>query len=134
MTFDALEKAGINGLVAGAATLPLFGTRATIYVPFAESSAPLSVLAFAVGAVGSIAGDLAHTFIKNDVDISEKWKDRTSLIAGVAINGALFAGLLHCYNPQVLQDFGKAQAVGVGALAEFAGSASYSYLKENLYL
>ena len=134
MSFDALEKAGINGLIAGAATIPLFGTDATIFVPFANSSAPLSVLAFAVGATGSIVGDLAHCFIKDDVDISEKWKDRASLISGVVINGALFAGLLHMYDPKILEDFGKLKAVAVGGGAEFAGAASYSYLKENLYL
>ena len=134
MFFDSLEKSGINGLVAGLTTIPLFGSDATIFVPFANSSAPLSVLAFAVGGFGSLVGDLTHSFIKNEIHVSEKWKDRTSLIAGVGINAGLFAGLLYCYDPAVLRDFGTMQALAVGGLSEFVGSASYSYLKENLYL
>ena len=135
MTFiHAIEKAGINGIVAGISTIPLFGSDATIYVPMAKSSAPLYVLAFAVGGVGSLVGDLAHTFIKNEIHISEKSKDKTSLIAGIAINAGLFAGLLYCYDPQVFNDFGTLKALGVGGASEFVGSASYTYLKENLYL
>ena len=134
MFLYALEKAGINGLIAGLATIPFFGTDATIFVPFAKSSAPLSFLAFAVGGVGSLTGDLAHSFIKKEVHIAKKWKDRTSLITGVAINAGLFAGLLYMYDPKVLTDFGYLKALGVGGLAEFAGSASYTYLKENFYM
>ena len=132
--FDCCEKAGLNGIAAGAATLGLFGTKAKVYMPYFNSNVSLSALALGVGAVGSIIGDLAHKFIKDEVSISEKWKDRTSLLSGVAINGALFTGLLYLYNDQVAKDFGIATGFLVGGGSEFLGSASYNYLKENMYM
>ena len=133
MIFDAVEKAGLNAIVAGAACCPVFGSDAKVYIPFANSSAPLCLLAAAVGGVGSLLGDLAHLGI-HEADISEKWKDNSSFVTGLAINAALFPALLYCFNPTVARDFGLITAAGVGAASEFVGSASYSYLKENLYL
>ena len=114
MFFDAVEKAGLNGIAAGALTLPIFGNQATVYVPMANSNVPLSALAFAIGAGGSLIGDVVHKFINESVDISEKWKDRTSLIAGVGINAGLFYGALCCYDPEVCKDFGAVTALCVG--------------------
>lgn len=131
---DVFEKAGLNGIAAGAGTLAIYGTSAKVYMPYFGSNVSLPAVAFGLGAVGSLLGDLAHKFIKDDVDISEKWKDRTSLLAGVGLNGALFTGLLYCYNQDVANDFGYATAFLVGAGSEFLGTASYNYLKENMYM
>ena len=134
MFLDAVEKAGLNGITAGALTLPIFGTQATVFVPMANSNVPLSALAFAIGAGGSIVGDILHKFINEEVDISEKWKDRTSLIAGVAINAGLFYGALCYFDPEVCKDFGTMTALCIGGGAELVGTGTYSYLKENLYI
>ena len=134
MFFDAVEKAGLNGIAAGALTLPIFGNKAQVFVPFANSEVPLSAMAFAMGACGSLAGDVVHKFINEEVDISEKWKDRTSLIAGVAINAGLFYSALCMFDSKVCEDFGALTALCVGGGAELIGSGTYSYLKENLYL
>ena len=131
--FEAFEKAGLNGIFAGAGTLGVFGTKATVQMPWFNSNVSLAALAFGVGAVGSLIGDAAHKFIKEDVDISEKWKDRTSLLTGIGLNGALFTGLLCLYNRQVCSDFGYGMAFLMGGGSEFLGSASYNYLKSNLY-
>ena len=134
MFIHTLEKAGLNGAIAGVATCGLFGTKAAVYVPFVNSTAPLYALAFGVGALGSVTGDLVHQFIKSEIHISEKASDSASLFLGMGINGGMFAALLYVFDPLVLSDFGVIQAFGVGAASEFAGSASYSYLKQNLYL
>ena len=131
---EAFEKAGLNGVAAGAGTLCIFGTGAKVFMPYFGSNVNLGALAFGVGAVGSLVGDLAHKFIKDDVDISEKWKDRTSLLTGMAINGALFTGLLCLYDREVCKDFGYGMGFLVGAGSEFLGSASYNYLKSNMYM
>ena len=44
--FEALEKAGINGLVCGAGSVALFGTGATLRAPFTNSSMPLWLFSF----------------------------------------------------------------------------------------
>ena len=131
---DFFEKAGLNGIAAGAGTLTVFGTNAKVFMPYFGSNVNLAAVAFGLGAVGSLLGDLAHKFIKEEVDISEKWKDRTSLLSGVALNGALFTGLLYCYNREVANDFGYATAFLIGGGSEFIGTASYNYLKENMYM
>lgn len=132
--FDAIEKAGLNGLAAGAVTLTYFTPKAKVFMPWANSNVPLSAVAFGVGATGSLIGDLIHKYVIDDVDISEKWKHRTSLVTGLALNGGLFTGLLFLYDKSVCNDFGFGQAFGVGALAELAGSGSYNYLKENMII
>ena len=134
MFVDTLEKAGLNAVAAGAATWFLFGKDANVFVPFVNGPAPLYALSATAGAVGSIAGDLTHQTVKSEIHISEKAQDSASLFLGLGINGALFSGLLYLYDPQVLSDFGALKAFGVGAAAEFAGSSSYAYLKQNLYL
>ena len=134
MIFDAVEKAGLNGLTAGAATLAFFTPKAKVFMPWANSNVPLSAVAFGVGATGSLIGDLIHKYVNNDVDISEKAKHQTSFYTGLAVNGALFCGLLCLYDKSVCDDFGWATAMGMGALSEFVGSSGYSYLKENLII
>lgn len=134
MILQAIEKAGINGIVAGATTCALWGQKSAVYVPYINSTAPLYALAFGVGAIGSLTGDAVHQFIKSEIHISEKAKDSASMFLGLGINGAMFAGLLYAFDPSVLRDFGVIQAFTLGAGSEFVGSASYGYLKENLYL
>lgn len=131
---DAFEKAGLNGLTAGAATLVLFSPKAKIYSEFAQSNVPLACLGFGAGVLGSLIGDLVHKFVNNDVEISEKWKHRTSLLSGIGINGVLYTAILCAYNKEVCKDYGFALAFLVGSGSEFIGSGSYSYLKENMLL
>lgn len=134
MLFDTIQKAGLNGITSGLATTAWFGSGARVYLGLANSEVPLYLLAFSAGATGSIMGDIAHSFIFDDVDISEKWKHRTSLITGITINAGLFVGLLCFYDKKVCDDFGWMLGAGVGGLSELVGSGVYSNLKENLYL
>ena len=131
---EAVEKAGINGILTGCASGFLFGMSSGIASPIGSQTIPFPVFCGLVGAVGSVAGDALHLIMKDSIPISKKWNDQASIISGMAINGMLFGGLLYAYQPQVLNDFGMLQAFCVGAGAEFAGSAGYTYLKENSWL
>ena len=134
MYMEAIEKAGINGLLTGGASAYLFGTGSEIASPIGAQTLPFPVFAGIVGAGSSLANDAIHILMKDAIPVSKKANDRASLITGLAINGIVFGGLLYAYDPAVLNDFGLLQALAVGAGAEFAGSSSYTYLKENSWL
>ena len=139
---EALEKAGVNGLISGAAAAAIFGTQATVIAPMTNMTMPLYALIFlqwhiqpGLGGVGSsIITDGLHLFMKEEVPISKKANDRTSVIAGLAVNAIIFTGLLELSAPDIAADFGRMTALGVGAGAEFAAASSYTYLKEKMYI
>ena len=132
MFLEVAEKAGINGLIAAGATAGVFGLGASVK-GLMSNTMPLYVLMGFVGATGSAVGDGIHLLMKDVIPISKKANDRASVITSAVINGMLFGGALYCYQPQVLDDFGIVKAVCFGAGSEFAGSALYTYLKENQY-
>lgn len=132
--FEAVEKAGINGIACSALTLPLFGSGAVVPAPMTNSTMPLWLYAFLLGGASSFAGDLAHLAMKPDVGISEKWRNRSTLLVSAGVNAALFYGGMALLSPGVARDVGIISAVGVAAGGELLGSALYSYGKENLYL
>lgn len=133
MFMEAIEKAGINGLITAAATVGYFGSSATVQGLVRGTKLPLYLLTGVAGAAGSVAGDAVHLGLNEAIPISSKANDRMSVITGAAINGAALGMLLYVYQPQILNDFGLITAVGFGAGAEVAGSALYTYLKENQY-
>ena len=133
MFMEAVEKAGINGLLTGGASAYLFGVSSRISSPFSQSM-PFPIFAGLVGAGGSLIGDGIHIMMKDSIPISKKANDRASSITSAIVSGMAFGGLLYAYDPAVLNDFGMLSAFAVGAGSEFAGSSSYTYLKENSWL
>ena len=95
---------------------------------------PLYALIFLGGVASSFITDGLHIFMKDEIPISKKANDRYSVIAGMAVNGIVLAGLLQMTSPDIARDFGKMMALGLGAGAEFASASSYTYLKESHYL
>lgn len=134
MFMEAVEKSGINGLIAGVATATYFGTDPSVPPIFGTSRMPLYVLTGLVGAFGSLIGDGTHLLMKETIPVSKKFNDRASVITGLVVNGILFGGSLYVYQPEVLNDFGLFKAFALGATAEVGGSALYTYLKENQYI
>ena len=134
MFLESVEKAGINGIVAGAASVALFGSRATVVAPMTNMTMPLYALLFLGGAAASFVGDGLHMFMKDELPISKKANDRTSLVTGLAINAVALAGLLYVSDQTIAKDFGYFNALAVGAASEFVGSSSYTYLKEKQYI
>ena len=130
---EAVEKAGINGIIAGGATAYLFGTGSSVSNIFGNGQMSFPLFTGIVGAVGSLVGDASHIALQEAIPVSQKANDRASVVMGLAINGALFAGMLYLYQPRILADTGFIQAFCIGGGAEFAGSALYTYLKENEY-
>jgi hypothetical protein len=133
--FEAIEKAGLNGLVTAGAGVGLFGTKATVPTPFMPKCAmPLYAMCFLAGSVASLGSDAFHLFMKEEVPISQKANDAVSTLSSLAINAGLFYGILQIYSPAVARDFGAIKALAVGAGSEWVGSASYAKLKEKSYL
>ena len=131
---EALEKAGINGLITGAASAALFGTSAKVIAPMTNMTMPLYALTFLGGVASSFITDGFHIFMKDEIPVSKKGNDRTSVVAGLAINAIVFAGLLECVDPAIAADFGRVSALAVGAGAEWLSASSYTYLKEKMYI
>lgn len=134
MFLETVEKAGINGIVSGAASVALFGSRAQVVAPMTNMTMPLYALLFLGGVASSFVADGLHLFMKEEIPISKKSNDRTSLVTGLAVNAVVLAGLLHCADSSIAADFGRLNALGVGALSEFVGASSYTYLKEKMYI
>ena len=134
MSFELVEKAGINGIISAAASAALFGTNARVVAPMTNMTMPLYALIFLGGIASSFVTDGLHLFLKDIIPISKKSNDRSSVIAGMAINAVAFAGLLHLTNPAIARDFGRTMALAVGAGTEFAAASSYTYLKEKMYI
>ena len=133
MFMEAVEKAGINGLLTGGASAYLFGVSSSVPSPFGQSM-PFPIFAGLVGAGGSLIGDGIHIMMKDSVPVSKKANDRASTITSAIVSGMAFSGLLYAYSPQILNDFGMLSAFAVGSASELGGSASYTYLKENSWL
>ena len=134
MFIEAVEKAGINGLITGAASAAIFGTGAKVVPPFTSMTMPLYAYIFLGGMASSFITDGLHTFLKDEIPLSKKANDRTSVIAGLAINAVVFAGLLEIVDTNIAEDFGRISALCVGAASEWASAASYTYLKEKMYI
>ena len=132
--FEAVEKAGINGVICGALTVPFFGTGTVLNAPFTNSTMPLWLYAFLIGTVSSGIGDLAHLAMNEDTQISEKWNNRSTLLISAGVNTALFFGSMCLLSPRVCRDIGILRTIAIAGGGELLGSALYSYLKENLYL
>lgn len=133
--FEAIEKAGINGIVTGAATAGLFGLSAKVRTPFMpQQLMPLYLLTFAGGAVASLVTDATHEFIQKEIPVSQKANDQVSVLTSMVLNGALFYGALYLSGSGIARDFGVFKALAVGAGSEWVGSASYTQLKEKMYL
>ena len=132
--WEAVEKAGINGIVSGAASVVLFGTQAQVIAPMTNITMPLYGLLFLGGVASSLVTDGMHLFMKEEIPVSRKANDRTSVIAGLVINGVVLAGLLSLSAPDIARDFGTMTALAVGGASEFVGASSYTYLKEKMYI
>lgn len=132
--FEAIEKAGINGIVCGAGASALFGTGASLQAPFTNSSMPMWLFSFLLGSASSLVGDVAHLSMKPDVAISEKWNNRTTLLVSAGVNAGLFYCAMSMLTPGVARDVGMIRTLALAGGSELVGSALYSYAKENLYL
>ena len=133
--YESIEKAGINGIITGAATAALFGHKAQVSTPFTEKNTmPLYLLTFLGGAISSFITDGIHEFVQEEIPVSSKANDQVSVITSMALNAGLFYGALYCYSPAVANDFGTLKALAVGAGSEWVGSASYTQLKEKMYI
>ena len=131
---EAVEKAGINGLITGCASAVVFGTNAKVVAPFTQMTMPLYALLFLGGVGASFLTDGLHLFLKDEIPISKKANDRTSVIAGLVVNGLVLAALLEITDPSIAADFGRLTAIGVGAGAEWLSASGYTYLKEKMYI
>ena len=135
MFMEALEKAGINGVVSGVASAYLFGSNARVMTPIVRNSTmPLWALVCLGGVASSLATDGLHTFLKDEIPISKKSNDRASLFSGLLINAGTFAGILYFTAPDVARDFGLITALGVGAGAEWLSASGYTYLKDRMII
>lgn len=133
--FEAVEKAGINGIITGAVTAGLFGLRAKVRTPFTDKNTmPLYVLTFLGGSVSSLITDGIHEFVQEEIPVSRKANDQVSVITSLALNAGLFYTALYLADPAIARDFGAMKAFAIGAGSEWVGSASYTQLKEKMYI
>lgn len=133
--YEAIEKAGINGIITGIVTAGLFGMNAKVKTPFTQKNTmPLYVLTFLGGGVSSFVTDGIHEFVQEEIPVSRKANDQVSVITSLALNATLFYSALYLCDPVIAKDFGTFKALAVGAGSEWIGSASYTELKEKMYI
>ena len=134
MFMDVVEKAGINGIITGAASAAVFGLQPVVVPQFMSNTIPLYLYMFLGGVASSLVTDSFHVFMKKEIPLSKKANDRASVVSGLAINAIAFYGLLRGVNQNISNDLGMFTTLAIGAASEFASASSYTYLKEKMYI
>ena len=124
---NVLEKAGIQAVITGLAST--ITTGANLNVPVMGKVVPLYVFTGLAGGVASIANDLMHYLIKNEIHIAKKAQDEASLYLGAAIGAAAYYGVITFTNPQLTADMGSYIILATGAGAEIASSFTYNMIR-----
>ena len=62
MSFELVEKAGINGIVSAAASAAIFGTQAKVVAPFTQMTMPLYALIF-LGVLLLVLLPMGYTYL-----------------------------------------------------------------------
>ena len=130
-----LEKAGLTGLATLGMGCVFFGCGETSWlIPGTNTTIPVECLTFGVGTINSFIADGIHTFLNKATPLGKKTSDRISLASNAIISGVSFFALLHLAGTNVPYQFTPIRAFATGAVGELAGSASYEYLVNNLYI
>ena len=122
------EKAGIQGAVTGAATCLYYGMNAVARVPFIGDT-KLCYVAACVGVATSVADDLIHKFVKEEVQISKKAEDEASMVIGAGAGAAMYHLSLTAINPALAKDTGLLMNACIGGGSELAGSFIYNLIR-----
>ena len=120
-----LEKAVINAGITGLATCIYYGTYQRAYVPYIGTTR-LCYIAGGVGAITSIANDLIHKFVKEEIPLRKKAEDYASIGLGVGTGALVYNYALFLVNPTLAKQTGIVSNSLIGGGSEFASSFLYN--------
>ena len=120
-----IEKAVIQGGVTGLATCLYYGMNARASIPYIGST-NLCYVAGGVGALTSVANDIVHKYVKDEIPIRKKAEDYTSIALGVGIGALMYNYSLCLLNPNLCRDTGIVANSIIGGGSEFCGSFLYN--------
>ena len=125
---SAVEKSIIQGLTTGLATGCYYGTGALAQVPVLGQT-KLIYVAAVVGGAASLLNDAVHNFVKEEIHISKKAEDETSMVLGAGIGAIMYNFSLSAINPTLARDTGIWLNSAIGAGSELAGSFVYNLVR-----
>lgn len=127
-TMNVVEKAAIQSLITGGATGLYYGMNAIARIPFVGKT-KLIYVATAVGGLTSLANDLVHRFVKDEVHITRKAEDQASLVIGAGVGAAIYHLSLAAINPSLAYDTGMLMNGCIGGGSEIAGAFVYNLIR-----
>ena len=119
-----IQKAAINTVITGAASMITTGSRWSVPCPSMfglmkqGQTCPLYVFAGLSGAVASLVNDGVHYLIRNEVHIDKKAQDDASLYLGAIAGAVSYWGVIYAVNPYLARDIGTWTLLATGAGAE----------------
>ena len=120
-----IEKSLINAGITGLVTCMYYGYYQRAQVPYI-GPAKLCYVAGAVGGITSIANDLMHTFVKEEVPIRKKAEDQASVVLGAGVGAVMYNYTMCLVNPSLCEDTGIITNSIIGGGSEIASSFLYN--------
>ena len=80
------------------------------------------MVAFAGGALASLASDAVHSFVKDEIHLKQKAQDEASLFLGTVLSGLFYYGSFYLTGPDLASQLGYFKCFAVGAGSEIAAS------------
>ena len=81
MIMDMVEKAAIQAAITCAATCLYFGMDQLGYVPYVGET-KLCYIAAGVGGATSVANDLVHSYVLEEIPINKKAEEEAAMVVG----------------------------------------------------
>ena len=127
-TMHVVEKAAVQAIITGGATGLYYGMNALARVPYFGDT-KLMYVATVVGGVTSLANDLIHKFVKEEVHIARKAEDQASMVIGAGVGAAMYHLALTGLNPALAGDTGLLMNACIGGGSEIGGSFVYNLIR-----
>lgn len=126
--WQMIEKGALFGGASIAATYIGFGQiSGSVFLPYI-GAVPFVAFTFGIGVVTSLAVDVIHSFVIEEVAISHKAQDQASMVLGAVSGAAVMTGALYLIAPSLLDDYGLMTAAMIVGGSELAGSFIYNLI------
>ena len=116
------RKSLITGAICSATSVAVLGRGGVVTIPMMNRTAPLWLVAYGLGALGSVGADIGHILVKKEIHVSKKAQDEASLLLGAVASAFLYKEGMRLVNPALPGEFGSNLALAIGASSELAGA------------
>lgn len=128
MMMHLVEKALMQSVVTGGATCLYFGMEQLAQVPYIGET-KLCYVGAGVGLLASIANDMIHSFVLEEIPINKKAEEEAAMVVAVGTGALVYHFGLSLVNPALAADTGLVANCVIGGGSELASSFAYNLLR-----